>query len=84
MVPLPDLSPYSDAVIKNSADSTHKLRVCQSWSERTCAKSSPRGDLKPGEDSATKFGWKDTDGFDQGDGWVKQHGCFRCVVTVTS
>jgi hypothetical protein len=84
MVPLPELSPYSDAVIRNSGHSTHTIRVCRDWEVTSCRTGSPTGRLTPGQNSGTKFGWKDTDGYDVGEGWVKQQGCFRCTVTVTS
>ena len=81
---MPELEPYNAAIIKNSSKSTQSIRVCRDWSTKSCNTSSAVGYLAPGEDSRTKFTWFDTDGFDLGDGWVKEHGCFGCVVTVTA
>lgn len=84
MVPVRDLPPYNDAVIKNSADSARTIRVCRDWGTTSCRAGSPTGRLKPGENSGTKFTWQDTDGFNDGSGWVQQHGCFGCTVTVAA
>lgn len=82
MTPLPSMAPYNDAIIENSRDSRHNLRVCRDWGMTRCRSTSPKGVLKPGENSKAKLGWEDTDGYDAGGGWVQQHGCFQCVVSV--
>jgi len=79
-----NLAPVNDAVIQNSTESTRRIKVCRDWSTSTCRRSSRRGYLAPGENSAVKFKWADTDGFSDGDGWVKQSGCFGCTVVVTA
>jgi hypothetical protein len=82
MSSLPSSGSLHDAIIENSPQSKHTLRVCRSWGVSSCQGSSPTGKLKPGENSKTKFNWDDTDGYDSGKGWVQQHGCFSCVVSV--
>lgn len=50
-----------DAKITNSASSVSTLTVCQNFGTSGC--SSGIGTLYPGENSNSKFGWPDTDGF---------------------
>jgi hypothetical protein len=82
MTSLPTSGSLRDAIIENSRDSKHSLRVCRDWGARSCQGASPTGKLKPGENTKTKFDWDDTDGYNAGNGWVQQHGCFSCVVSV--
>lgn len=39
------------------------LKVCKSWGSSACGSSSPTGWLYNNENSGTKFGWSDTDGY---------------------
>jgi len=50
-----------DAQITNSPYSVSTLTVCQNFGTTGC--SSGIGTLYPGENSHSKFGWGDTDGF---------------------
>jgi hypothetical protein len=87
MVPLEvpeSLAPVNEAVIENSTTSNRRIRICREWGNTSCRRSSRRGYLEPGENSAAKFRWADTDGFHDGKGWVKLDGCFGCVVVVTA
>ncbi len=69
--------PYNYAVLKNSIGSDGGVLVCRDWGgDGRCASGSPRGMLYPGEDSYTKFDWRDTDGFYVGRGWYVVHGAF--------
>ncbi|QOR71455.1 hypothetical protein IM660_03940 [Ruania alkalisoli] len=88
----------NDAVIANSSSSTHAFVVCRDWaSNGTCAYGSPRGWLYPGQNTQSKFGWADADGFHvdagcraylgqgrtaYGPQWVKMYGSWGLTQTV--
>jgi hypothetical protein len=76
-------APVNEAVIMNSTTSTRRIRVCRQWGDTSCRRSSRRGYLAPGESSAVKLRWADTDGYHDGHAWVKLSGCFGCVVVIT-
>jgi outer membrane biosynthesis protein TonB len=82
MVPMPKLADYNSASITNSPSSSGSIKVCRDWSGTACTSGTARGTLAPGENSASKFGWKDTDAYNAGTGWVKQGGCFGCAMTI--
>ncbi len=45
------------------------MTVCKDWGKVKCASSSPTCWLKPGQDSKTKCGWTDADGYKLTAGW---------------
>lgn len=49
--------------------SNQGISVCKDWGNTSCASASPRCWLNPGEDSKSKCGWSDTDGYYLSTGW---------------
>jgi hypothetical protein len=79
-----------DGVIKNNTSSDGNMTICKDWGVSSCSSSSPRGTLAPGQNSKSKYGWADTDGYwipsgwsdnygRRGPLWVKVAGCFGCT-----
>src|SRR5690349_896722 len=52
-----------DAQITNSAQSVSSFQVCRDWNGDTNGCASGIGTLYPGENTHSKFGWNDADGF---------------------
>ncbi|MFS0885136.1 hypothetical protein [Aeromicrobium sp. 179-A 4D2 NHS] len=53
----------NDLVIANHYSSPRNIEVCRDWGNTSCQTASPKGFLTPGQNSKTKFGWADADGF---------------------
>lgn len=81
----------SDAVLKNASGSDRTISICKDWSgtksDPDCKSGSARGTLAPGQNSKSKYGWKDTDGYyvpsgcrdnygNRGGKWVKLSGFY--------
>ena len=52
----------NDAVIKSNSASGRTMTICHNWTTTGSHCASGVGSLSPGQNSKTKYGWKDTDG----------------------
>jgi hypothetical protein len=55
---------WNYAVIKSNTNSTGTLYACRDFvSDTQCGSTSPRCNLSPGQNTKTKCGWADADGY---------------------